>query len=134
MRNLCLFALVCAGCGGSSSSDASDDTGFLTAKLEALTASPVAGESFAVQVTVLRDGLQATGYRGTISFTTEAPGAKLPAPYTFKESDAGRRLFSGLSIGAAGGHLLRAYLAGDGVASGMLPLQVAPAPPPGPNI
>jgi hypothetical protein len=59
-------------------------------------ASTTAGAAFNVAVTV-RDafGNVATGYRGTVRFTSSDGQAVLPANYTFTASDAGVRTFTG---------------------------------------
>jgi hypothetical protein len=58
-------------------------------------ASAVAGAAFSVTITA-RDlyGNVATGYLGTIHFTSPDPSAVLPADYTFTTADAGMRTFS----------------------------------------
>jgi len=58
-------------------------------------ASTTVAQPFEVRVT-LRDrfGNVATGYRGTVHFTSGDLLAKLPANYTFKQGDAGTHVFS----------------------------------------
>jgi Bacterial Ig-like domain (group 3)/Bacterial Ig-like domain (group 1)/Leishmanolysin/Filamin/ABP280 repeat len=51
-----------------------------------------------------RDGLgnAATGYTGTVSFTSSDATAELPAPYAFVAGDAGTHTFSGIQLRTAG--------------------------------
>jgi hypothetical protein len=70
----------------------------------ATTGSTTAGAPFSITVTV-RDpfGNTATGYTGTIHFTTTDKQAILPANYTFTTADAGVRVFSsGVTLETAG--------------------------------
>ncbi|HYI01103.1 beta strand repeat-containing protein [Hyalangium sp.] len=73
-------------------------------------ATPVtAGSPFSVQVT-MRDssGNLATGYIGTVRFTSTDPQAVLPANYTFTAADAGQKTFSGVELRTAGTQSLTA--------------------------
>ncbi len=55
----------------------------------------VAGAAHNLTVTALdADGYTATGYLGTVHFTSSDPAAALPADYTFTAADAGRHTFS----------------------------------------
>ncbi|HEX6084660.1 MAG TPA: hypothetical protein VF266_09055 [Thermoanaerobaculia bacterium] len=54
-----------------------------------------------------RDGNVATGYRGTVQFTSTDGAATLPASYTFTAADAGTHLFPrGLILRTPGAHVL----------------------------
>jgi hypothetical protein len=67
-------------------------------------ATPVAaGSAFSVQVT-LRDAFNniATGYMGTVHFTSTDGAAVLPADYSFTAGDAGQRTFSTVELRTAG--------------------------------
>lgn len=64
-----------------------------------------ANATFTVTVTALDDaGRRATGYTGTIHFTSSATGT-LPADYTFTPGDQGQRTFS-LTLGTTGAQTL----------------------------
>ncbi|MEP6753015.1 MAG: hypothetical protein ABI959_09740 [Candidatus Dormiibacterota bacterium] len=59
----------------------------------------VPGSAFSVTVTAKNaDASTATGYRGTIHFTSSDSQAVLPADYTFTPGDAGVHTFSGLVL------------------------------------
>jgi ELWxxDGT repeat protein len=59
---------------------------------------PTAGNAVTVTVTALDPyGNTATGYRGTVHFTSTDAQATLPADYTFLASDNGRHVFSQLA-------------------------------------
>jgi ELWxxDGT repeat protein len=68
-------------------------------------ATATAGISFGVTVAA-KDafGNTATGYTGTVHFTTNdpAPGVVLPSDYTFTGGDAGTHTFNGLTLTTAG--------------------------------
>jgi hypothetical protein len=60
-----------------------------------LVAPVTAGQAGTVQVTAMDAfGNVATGYLGTVHFTSTDPSATLPADYTFTAADAGRRVFT----------------------------------------
>ncbi len=62
-------------------------------------ATATAGTAFSITVTAYdADGNVATGYAGTVQFTSSDPTAKLPAKYTFKASDKGTHTFTGLVL------------------------------------
>jgi hypothetical protein len=62
-------------------------------------ATAIAGEPFAITVTARdAEGQPATGYRGTVHFTSNSAGATLPSDYTFTESDNGSHQFTGLTL------------------------------------
>ncbi len=46
----------------------------------------------------------ASGYRGTVRFTSDDPQASLPSDYTFTSSDAGQHTFSGIVLRTPGAH------------------------------
>ena len=59
-------------------------------RLAAATQTPVAGEPFAVTLTLLGgDGSTASGYRGTVRLTSSDAAAVLPGDVTFTAADAG---------------------------------------------
>jgi hypothetical protein len=66
-----------------------------------------AGRSFNLSVTA-RDGSGnlVNNYRGTVSFSSTDPQAVLPAPYKFKPSDKGYRIFS-VTLRSAGEQIVR---------------------------
>jgi hypothetical protein len=58
-------------------------------------ASAIAGNSFTITITALdANNNVATGYTGTVHFTSTDPHAVLPADYTFTAADAGMHTFS----------------------------------------
>src|SRR5262249_26486310 len=66
-------------------------------------ASVNANAKFTVTVTVVDAyGNVATGYRGTISFRSSDPMARLPANYTFTAADGGVHTFTGLVLKKTG--------------------------------
>ena len=67
-------------------------------------AGATAGQPFSVTVTALDPyGNTATGYQGTVHFSSADPAAALPADYTFTATDAGTHTFSGVTLYTAGG-------------------------------
>ncbi|MBN1204876.1 MAG: lamin tail domain-containing protein [Myxococcaceae bacterium] len=72
-----------------------------------LPASVPAGSEAGAVVTI-RDsfGNVATSYRGTVRFSSTAPGAMLPADYTFTAADRGRKSFS-VTLGSVGSWEIR---------------------------
>jgi uncharacterized repeat protein (TIGR03803 family) len=61
--------------------------------------SAASGVSFSITVTAYDAyGNIATGYTGTVHFTSSDSGAKLPANYTFTASDNGTHTFSGIVL------------------------------------
>ncbi len=73
-------------------------------------ASPVdqgAGTSFRLTVADYYWNV-ATGYTGTVTFTSDDPSAQLPPPYTFTAGDAGTRLFT-VAFGSIGTDMVTAY-------------------------
>ena len=66
-------------------------------------ANPFAGTSFNVTMTALDPyGNTASGFRGTVHFSSTDPRASLPADYTFTAADNGVHTFSGVVLLAAG--------------------------------
>jgi hypothetical protein len=53
-----------------------------------------AGAAFSVTINALADGAPATGYTGTVRFTSNDPRAVLPADYTFTAADQGVHTFT----------------------------------------
>jgi hypothetical protein len=80
--------------------------------------SPV-GAPFGVTVTAL-DAFNnvATGYTGTVHFTSTDPAATLPADYTFTAADAGVHAFAGLVLRSAGNRTVAAVDAANPTAAG----------------
>jgi FKBP-type peptidyl-prolyl cis-trans isomerase 2 len=71
--------------------------------------STIAGSSFNVVVTAFDPyGNVATGYRGTVQFTSSDSKAVLPANYTFTATDAGTHTFSGVVLKTAGSRSITA--------------------------
>jgi hypothetical protein len=65
--------------------------------------SPFTGNPISLRVQVLRtDSTVATGYAGTITFTSDDPLADLPADFTFAPADQGDRTFGGVVLREAG--------------------------------
>ena len=68
-----------------------------------------AGKSFAITVEAKdANGNRETGFRGTVSFSSTDPLAQLPEDYTFTESDAGIKTFSGVIFNTPGNQTLTA--------------------------
>jgi hypothetical protein len=94
--------------------------------------STTAGTAFDVTVTALgADGSVATGYTGTVHFTTSDPGTrvKLPADYTFTAADAGVHTFAkGVTLVTAGNQTITAADPGiiDGSSAGSASVQITP--------
>jgi hypothetical protein len=62
-----------------------------------------AGTALGVTITLLDPyGNLATGYRGTVHFTSSDTGAILPADYTFTAADGGVHAFTGIQLHTAG--------------------------------
>jgi hypothetical protein len=73
-----------------------------TLRLENLTPSAAAGSPQTFSVAILdSSGNVASGYRGTIHFSSTDPQAVLPGDYTFTSSDAGRHTFQ-VTLNSAG--------------------------------
>jgi hypothetical protein len=66
-------------------------------------ANATAGTAFNITVTaVAQSGATATGYTGTVHFTSSDTMAVLPADYTFTATDAGVHTFSGVMLKKSG--------------------------------
>jgi hypothetical protein len=71
-----------------------------------LASAVTAGESSSMTVTAINElGETASGYRGTVHFTSSDPQAVLPADYTFTAADNGQHTFS-LTLKTAGGQTI----------------------------
>jgi autotransporter-associated beta strand protein len=67
-------------------------------------ASVTAGNGFSLTVTALDAGNQNSSFTGTVHFTSTDPQVPSPLPdYTFKPTDMGRAVFSGVILKTAGG-------------------------------
>ena len=88
-----------------------------------------AGTAGTVTVTALdRDGNVATGYTGTIVFTSSDARALLPASYTFTAADAGTHTFpASVVLGTAGSATVTATDQADGAITGSQTVAVTPA-------
>ena len=65
--------------------------------------SVVAGQTFLLTVTARdAEGQTASGYQGTVHFTTNAPDAVLPGDYTFVPADEGVKEFYDVTLGEPG--------------------------------
>jgi hypothetical protein len=90
-----------------------------------------AGSPFNLTVTALDSSeAVATGYTGTVHFTTSDPGSQvsLPADYTFTAADAGVHTFTGVHLVTAGARTVTAADPGiaDGSSAGSGSVQVTP--------
>jgi len=63
---------------------------------------PLVGASFSVNVQVLRGTSLAATYNGTVHFTSDDPGATLPADHTFSAGEAGQTTLSGFNVSKPG--------------------------------
>jgi hypothetical protein len=92
-------------------------------------AATTAGESNPFTVSALDDyGNVATGYMGTVHFTTSSALASLPADYTFQASDSGTHVFFA-SLQAAGSQTLAATDTVSTTIAGSQPgIAVSPGP------
>jgi hypothetical protein len=97
-----------------------------------LSATPAAGAPQAVVITATDpSGNVATGYTGTVHFSSSDPRAVLPGDYTFTAADAGRHTFYGIQFQTAGPQSLQVADAANGSVTGSQPVTVGPgsAPP-----
>jgi hypothetical protein len=86
-----------------------------------------AGTSHSVTVRALdASNNVATGYTGTVHFSTSDAKATIPADYTFTASDNGVRTFTGLTLKTAGSQSVRATDRSTGTITGMQTVTVAP--------
>jgi hypothetical protein len=118
---LAAVALAAVGCknssashdgGGGSGGSSSGMTYALTGLPSAVTASTPQTVSLAV---ANRDGSAASGYTGTVVFTSTAAAAVLPQQYTFTDADAGVHTFM-VSLNTSG---MQTLTATDSVDSGL---------------
>lgn len=75
-------------------------------------------------------GNVATGYTGTVSFSSTDTGAQLPASYTFTTADAGKHSFS-VTFETAGSQTVTAADAASNISATTSAVSVAPAAPTG---
>ena len=87
-----------------------------------------AGTSFSITVTAL-NGFNdtATGYRGTVYFTSSDNAAILPADYTFTAADHGVHTFTGVSLRTAGHRTITATDSVTSSITGSTTVTVTPA-------
>jgi hypothetical protein len=93
--------------------------------------SATAGTAFTITVTALDAyGNKATGYRGTVHFTSSDGSASLPGDYTFVAADKGKHTFS-VTLKTTGSQTITATDTVNGSITGKAKLTVnAAAPPP----
>jgi hypothetical protein len=90
--------------------------------------STTAGSSFSVTLTVLDAyGNVATGYTGTVRFTSGDAKAVLPADYTFTATDAGVHTFTGVVLKTAGSQSITATDTVTGTITGKATVSVTAA-------
>ena len=88
--------------------------------------SVTAGVAFGITVTAYDAyGNVATGYTGTIRFTSTDSTAKLPENYTFTASDKGTHSFTGLVLRKKGKQSIRATDRRDSSITGSLSVDVS---------
>src|SRR5438132_11688522 len=91
--------------------------------------SAVAGTAQTATVTLLNaNGTVATGYTGTVHFSSTDALAVLPADYTFTSTDAGVHQFS-VTLKTAGGQTVSAADTGNGALTGSQTVTISSAPP-----
>jgi hypothetical protein len=73
-------------------------------------------------------GDPATGYVGTIHFTSSDPQADLPPDYAFTTADHGHAVVEGLTLKTAGNQWVRAVDVGNNLIQGTSPTLVTPGP------
>src|SRR5205814_2000442 len=68
------------------------------------------GTAFTITLTALDPyNNRATGYQGTVNFTSSDPAAVLPPPYPFTAGDAGTHTFTnGVTLNTTGGQTVTA--------------------------
>jgi hypothetical protein len=97
-----------------------------------LSATPAAGTPQSVTITAYDgSGNVATGYTGTVHFSSLDPQAILPGDYTFSAADAGRHTFYGVIFQTTGALSLQAADTGNGSLMASQDVTVGPgsAPP-----
>jgi hypothetical protein len=105
------------------------DSGVAEQLVLTVPAAPVtAGGDFPVTVT-LRDGAGniASGYRGTVTFTSTDANAVLPGNYTFTAADAGQKTFSSVQLRTAGTRSITARDTGTATLTDTAEVTVNPA-------
>ena len=94
----------------------------------AVPTSATAGASFSVTVTALNaSNGTATGYLGTVHFTSTDAQAVLPANYTFTTADAGTHIFTGVVLKTAGSRTVTATDTATATIAGTGTVAVSPA-------
>ena len=87
-----MVAAVLAGC---SSNSAGPPPAVTSLSVSGLPSSVIAGVATSVTITAKdASGSTATGYNGTVRFSSTDPGAQLPADYPFVTTDAGSHTFT----------------------------------------
>ena len=90
--------------------------------------SATAGAVFSITVSARsRSDNVATGYRGTVRFTSSDPAAMLPADYTYTEADQGSRTFN-IMLRTAGSRTVTVTDTAAGFITGTATIIVNPAP------
>ena len=91
-------------------------------------ASATAGAPFSITVTAqTASNGTATGYTGTVHFTSSDGQAVLPANYTFTAADAGVHTFTGVALKTAGSQTVTATATATATISGTGIIAVSPA-------
>ena len=89
--------------------------------------SATAGGTFSITVSALSSSnTAATGYAGTVHFSSSDVLAGLPANYTFTTADAGTHTFTGLKLDTAGSQSVVATDTSNGTIAGSTSLTVTP--------
>ena len=117
LRSMILFAagaVAVGGCNkGNGNGDAGGSSSGMTMMLSGLGASVVTSMPQTVHLAVFnRDGTPASGYVGTVAFTSTDAVAYLPAQYTFTSADAGGHDFL-TTLNSAGPQTLTSTDAAD---------------------
>jgi hypothetical protein len=88
----------------------------------------VAGKAFSITVRAVNAaGTTLTGYTGTVHFTSNDPGATLPADYGFVAADHGVHTFTGVILTRTGTRFLTAKDTVTGTIAGSWDVKVNPA-------
>ncbi|MCP3142740.1 lamin tail domain-containing protein [Pyxidicoccus xibeiensis] len=100
----------------------------VTLALTGLVAPVTAGVAGSLEVTA-RDAFDnvATGYTGTVHFTSDDARASLPGDHIFTAQDAGRHVFSGVVLVSTGLRRVTVVDAGDALLTDSLDVEVASA-------
>jgi hypothetical protein len=101
----------------------------------ALSVAPAtAGSPTSVTVTALNGiNATATGYGGTVHFSSSDQAAGLPANYTFAPGDNGQHTFANVVFGTPGLQSLQVTDTANGAVTGAQPVNVAGTTPPSPG-